>query len=400
MARAAPLTADQARRLALRAQGLLGAPPRRPDGVLRQVAALQLDTISVLARSHELVCYARLGPVGREAVEEACWGRDQSLVPGAPAVGTEARAVEYWAHAACVLPVDSWPWFAFRRRHFRRNPRWGLIDTTPAVAEVRQRLVAEGPLTARQLGGSKQDGEWWDWSPMKVAVERLLDLGEVVCTTRRGWRRVYDLADRALPARVLEVGEPTDDECHRHLVAVAGRCLGVATERHLAEYFRLTLADVARSVSDSGLVPVAVDGWPEPAWADQQALDGLGGRGRHRSTLLSPFDSLIWDRARTLRLFGFTHRLEAYTPKDQRVHGYYVMPLLAGGRIVGRVDPKRQGRTLVARQVSLVEPFAENAVAVLAGALAEAAQWVGCDTVVVEQAAPEWLGPALTALLP
>jgi uncharacterized protein YcaQ len=156
--------------------------------------------------------------------------------------------------------------------------------------------------------------------------------------------------------------------------------------------------DVARVVAGSGLVPVAVDGWDDRAWADPAGLAGLPARGRHRTTLLSPFDSLIWDRARTERLFGFRHRLEAYTPAPRRVHGYYVMPLLAGGRLIGRVDPKRQGRTLVARRLSLAEPVGEAALAAMAGALVEAAGWVGCDRVVIEQATPVWSGPALAEL--
>jgi uncharacterized protein len=397
------VTIVEARRMALRAQGLLGrnGAPRNAAEVLRRVMALQLDTISVLARSHELVCYARVGPVGRPAVEAACWGTDREGDP---------VAVEYWAHAACIMPIEMWPWFAFRRRKLSQNPRWGgYVNSNPAVEEVRKRLTLEGPLTSSDLGGSKNGGPWWDWSPMKVAVERLLDLGEVMCTTRRGWRRVYDLTERALPARVAAVGDPPDDECWRTLTSRAGRAIGVGTVKDLAEYFRLPVAAVGRAAPESGLIPVTVDGWEGPAgggrqsssaaWADPDALEALGQRAQHRSTLLSPFDSLIWDRARTARLFGFTHRLEAYTPSAQRVHGYYVMPVLAGGRLIGRVDPKRAGKTLVARQVSLAEPFRPAQVRDAARALLEAARWVGCDTVVVERSDPEPLGQLLTAAL-
>jgi uncharacterized protein YcaQ len=163
----------------------------------------------------------------------------------------------------------------------------------------------------------------------------------------------------------------------------------------LAEYFRLGRKAVERVIGDSGLVPVAVDGWTAPAWADPVGLHALPLRGRHRTTLLSPFDSVIWDRGRTDRLFDFTHRLEAYTPAANRRHGYFVMPLLAGGRLVGRVDPARQGTTLVARQVSLAEPVSEGALASLALGLRDAAAWVGCTAVAVEQAVPDWIGPAV-----
>jgi uncharacterized protein len=390
MASSESLSAPEAKRLALRAQGLLGTAtrPRTPTGVLRRVAGLQLDTISVLARSHELVCYSRLGPVGRPAVEAACWGTDRKGLAG---------AVEYWAHAACILPIEGWPWFAFRRRRYRARADWKRIADDGSLAEVRRRLAADGPLTATELGGAKQGGVWWDWSPLKVAVERLLAYGEVVCVSRRGWRRVYDLPERAIPAAYR--GEPDDETCIRHLVRTAGACLGVATVSELAEYFRMRIEDVTAIVADSGLVAVTVAGWPEPAWADPDALAALGVKGRHRTTLLSPFDSLIWHRPRTARLFGFEHRLEAYTPAPKRVHGYYTMPVLAGGRLVGRVDPRRSGSTLVARQVSLVDPPGPGALAAVTAALTEAAAWVGCTSVALEQASPPALGRALAKAL-
>jgi uncharacterized protein len=386
------LSADEARTMALRAQGLLGRTggARTPSQVLAQVLALQLDTISVLARSHELVCFARVGPVGRPAIEAACWGRDRSGQP---------RAMEYWAHAACILPVDLWPWFAFRRRQLARQPRWGgHVGANEAVDEVRRRLTAEGPLTSSDLGGSKNGGPWWDWSPSKVAVERLLDVGEVICTTRRGWKRVYDLTERALPSRLAAITEQSDESCWLALVEMGAQAMGVATVKDLAEYFRLPAQAVASVVHDSDLVPVTVEGWGE-AWAAPGALDALGTRGRHRTTLLSPFDSMVWDRPRTVRIFGFTHRIEAYTPSPQRVHGYYAMPLLAQGRLIGRIDPKRVGTTLVARQVSLVEPFREAQVTAAATALHEAATWVGCDAVQVERSIPDALGPRLQAAI-
>ena len=383
------LTADQARRLALHAQGLLGTPDRRGGvrGVLRQLGAVQLDTISVLARSHELVPYARLGPVGRSAVESAYWG-----------AGT---AFEYWSHAACVLPIEEWPLFGFRRRAFlERGHRWHRMqDAERSCAEVLARLRADGPLTATELGGAKRGGEWWDWSETKIAVEWLLDTGQVVCGERRSWKRVYDLAERAVPSALLDA-DPDDAACLRQLLRQAGAALGVATAKDLADYHRLKSQQVAASLPDSGLVPVQVEGWGRdgaaaPAWAHPAALDAAP-RGRHRTTLLSPFDSLVWDRARTERIFGLAHRLEAYTPKEKRVHGYFAMPLLTGGRLVGRVDPAREGRTLVARQVSLDSPRHLDA---LATALTEAARWVGCDSVRVERLHDEALRPALDRLL-
>ncbi|WP_268220021.1 winged helix-turn-helix domain-containing protein [Streptomyces sp. EMB24] len=380
------LSADEARRIALRAQGLLGAPDRRAGvrGVLRHLGAVQLDTISVLARSHELIPYARLGAVGRRTVEEAYWKQGDQ----------PAHTFEYWSHAACILPVEEWPHFAFRRRAYRARPHWNHELPDGVYDQVVKQLRTEGPLTATELGGAKRTSEWWDWSGTKVAVERALMYGEVVCVERRGWKRVYDLAERAVPAALL-AEEPSDEECLRRLVGLAGRALGVGTRADIADYHRLKGEQVDGVIADSGLVPVTVEGWSKPAWADPEAL-ATPPRGRHRTTLLSPFDSLIWERARTERMFGFTHRLEAYVPKPKRVHGYFAMPVLAGGRLVGRVDPAREGRALVAKQITL---DGRKAVPQVAQALVEAAGWVGCTDVRVERVdAPELREP-LTAEL-
>ncbi|GAA1386712.1 crosslink repair DNA glycosylase YcaQ family protein [Kitasatospora putterlickiae] len=382
------LGADDARRIALRAQGLLGAPDRRGGvrGMLRRLGSVQLDTISVLARSHELVPYARLGAVGRPAVEAAYWGSGSGF--------------EYWSHAACVLPVEEWPLFAFRRRGYRAKAHvWGKQVDAATYRTVLDKLRAEGPLTSTELGGAKKTAEWWDWSDTKIAVERALAFGDVVCTERRSWKRVYALAEQAVPAELF-AAEPTDEECLRTLVAQSGAALGVATRADLLDYHRLRADQLDAVLPDSGLVPVQVAGWgpdgsPGAAWADPGAL-AAAPRGRHRTTLLSPFDSLIWDRPRTERIFGMLHRLEAYTPKHKRVHGYFAMPLLTGGRLVGRVDPAREGRTLVARQISLDSPRHLEA---LAGALREAASWVGCDGVRIGTLPDEALRPPLERLL-
>ncbi|MGQ4413913.1 winged helix-turn-helix domain-containing protein [Streptomyces sp. SAS_269] len=379
------LTADDARRIALRAQGFLGAPDRRAGvrGVLRHLGAVQLDTISVLARSHELIPYARLGAVGRKTVEAAYWKTPAAGASAAP------HAFEYWSHAACILPVEEWPHFAFRRRAYRNRPHWNHQLPDGVYDQVVKQLRTEGPLTATELGGAKKTSDWWDWSGTKVAVERALMYGDVVCVERRGWKRVYDLAERAIPDALLH-DELDDTECVRRLVRLAGEALGVGTRADIADYHRLRGEQVDAVIADSGLVPVEVAGWSKPAWADPAAL-AAPPRGRHRTTLLSPFDSLVWERARTERIFGFTHRLEAYVPKQKRIHGYFAMPVLAGGRLVGRVDPAREGRTLVARQVTL---DGAKAVPAVAQALVEAASWVDCTDVRVERVdAPELREP-------
>jgi uncharacterized protein YcaQ len=349
--------------------------------MLRRVGAVQLDTISVLARSHELVAYARLGPIGREKVEQAYWG---------------GGAFEYWAHAACILPIEEWPYYAFRRRAFQaRGWRWHQVSQR-TCEEVLARLRAEGPLTATQLGGAKGGGPWWDWSHTKIAVEWLLDTGQAICVRRTGWRRVYDLPERVLPAELLE-RDVTDEECVVHLTATAARALGVATRADLMDYNRFRAGTaLEEAAAKAGLVPVTIEG-KTPAWADPDMLAWLEadtGSGKHRVTLLSPFDSVVWDRKRTRRLFGFNHIFEAYVPAAKRVNGYYAMPLLAGGKLLGQVDPGRDGRTLIGKHVMLERP---SAIKPMARALREAAQWVGCDSVAVQRVTPPELAAPLTA---
>ncbi|TDC06774.1 winged helix-turn-helix domain-containing protein [Nonomuraea longispora] len=389
------LTADEARRIILRAQGLAGADARKGGvhAMLRRLGAVQLDTISVLARSHELVAYARLGAIGRSKIERAYWRNP-------------AQSFEYWCHAACILPIEHWPLYSFRRRAYReRRFRWHEVPDD--VGKLLEKVRESGPLTTSDVGGAKNGGPWWDWSDSKIGLEWLLDIGELVCSRRVGWRRVYDLAERVVPADLL--GEDlSDEECITRLAAIAGRSLGVANRTDLIDFLRLrgryaAILDEVLLSGAAGLSPVTVAGWPGKkgranAWADPVSL-ASDPRGRHRTTLLSPFDSLIWHRGRTERVFGFHYTLELYVPKHKRVHGYFTMPVLAGGRLIGRVDPAREGTTLVARQLSL-EPglsFAKWGDA-MREALWSAADWVGCDSVRVERADPPGLAPILTTV--
>jgi uncharacterized protein len=369
------LSIEEARRVALSAQGLRGA--RIATGgvpaMVRRLGAVQLDTISVLARSHELVAYARMGAIRRDRVERAYWG-------------PKSATFEYWSHAACVLPLEDWPAYAFKRRARRaKGKRWHVLqERDKTIGEVVARLRAEGPLTANELGGAKKGGLWWDWSETKIAAEWLLDIGELVCRERRGFARVYDLAERAIPSDLL-AEEWSDEECAVRLVAAAGRSLGVATEADLAVYHGLPRALVRTVLGSSGLTEVSVAGWKQAAFADPGALSSVGTRSRGRTVLLSPFDSLIWYRERVERLFGLRHRLEAYTPKEKRIYGYFAMPVLDGTGIVGLVDPGRLGEVLVAKQVTLLRTGAAVAVA---RALVEAAAWVGCTSCEVGRVEP------------
>ncbi len=238
--------------------------------MLRRLGAVQLDTISVLARSHELVAYSRLGAIGRPAVEKAYWS---------------GSAFEYWCHAACILPIEHWPVYAFRRRAYReRKFRWHEVPAT--VGDILDRVRRDGPLTTGDIGGAKKGGPWWDWSDSKISIEFLLDVGDVVCVQRVGWRRVYDLAERAIPAEFREI-DLTDEECVARLTSIAGRSLAVATRADLVDYTRVkdkhaAMLDDALLSGASGLVPVNVTGWPPARKGGPQRLGRPRGAGPRR----------------------------------------------------------------------------------------------------------------------
>ncbi len=375
------LSAREAARIALFAQGLRG--PRLgggPAALVHHLRGVQLDTISVLARSHELVAYARLGIVAKKRIEAAYWG-------------PESETFEYWSHAACVLPLELWPAYAAKRRaRAAKGFRWHrLKDHERSCADVVERLRGEGPLTSRELGGAKKGGEWWDWSETKIAVEWMLDVGTVVCRERRGFERVYDLGERAIPSSLREV-ELDKEACLRELVESGGRAMGIATAADLAAYHGLGASGVRSVLATTTLRPVRVEGWRDEAYLADDAEAGLQPGLRGRTALLSPFDSLLWDRARLERLFKVTYRLEAYVPATKRVVGYFAMPVLSGDRLVGLVDPKRVGEVLHARHVVVHEPGAAQHIA---RALREAASWVGCTRVEVDRVTPPLAADAL-----
>lgn len=365
-----------------------------------QLGAVQLDTISVLARSHELIAYARLGAIPRAAIEAAYW---------------EGECFEYWSHAACILPASSWPLFAFRRRHHaRRGCQWSDAPSERTLRSVLDRLRGDGPLTVSELGGARRSAGWWQWSDAKTALEWLLLVGQVTCARRVGWRRVYDLPERALPAVVTTpakdwvddngIAGPTDHACQVALVRAAAETVGIGTAADIADVHRLNAGQISTLAADASLVPVQVHGWTKPAWTTpeiaRQLMAGVPARGAvtSRTTLLSPFDSLIWFRDRVERLFGITHRLEAYTPAAKREHGYFAMPVLHRGELVARVDPKRESSTLVADRVTLHDDR-PSTITGTAEALVEAAAWVQATDIRLGTVRPASSAPDLQRTL-
>jgi uncharacterized protein YcaQ len=396
------LTSDQARLLALAAQGLAAPAPAAPAGparlrtTLERLGAIQIDSINVVARSHELVLAARVGPHDRTAFDRLVYGRRAGF--------------EYWGHAASFLPIDRFRLCLPRMRRLAETSRGWWADVRQRnrhlYGPVLERLRAEGPLTAsafRDPGGPRR-GSWWDWAPAKHVLEDLFDQGVVLVHDRVNFERRYDLAERVLPPGV-DTSEPTAAEAARELTLLAARHLGVGTAADLADYYRLRPADakaaLAEAVGSGLLQEVAVQGWARPAYL----LPGtrVPRRVGHPAVLLSPFDSLVWSRERTERLFGFRYRLEVYVPASKRVHGYYTMPVLSGGRLVARVDPKhdRQAGRLLLRGLHL-EPDADpvEAVAAVAAAAGRLAEHLGAGRVEAGDAMPAPLARALRATLP
>ncbi|RBY80665.1 winged helix-turn-helix domain-containing protein [Geodermatophilus sp. TF02-6] len=379
------ISAPLARRIALAAQGF--ADPR-PTGVVDgrhlrrltdRLAVVQIDSVNVLSRSHYLPAFSRLGPYRREAFDELAGRR---------------RLFEYWAHEASFLPVRLHPYLRWRMAAAEQHA-WGSMvriqrERPGYVAEVLDRVREAGPLKASDLAEPRPDrpGSMWNWHAGKVALEWLFYTG--VLTTRgrtSAFERVYDLTERVLPAAVLRAPTPEPADAVRELVRTAARALGVATERDLRDYFRLRPAPARAAITqlaDVGeLLPVEVAGWGAPAWLHPAARRPRWIRAR---ALLSPFDSLVWERPRVERVFGFRFRLEIYTPAVRRVHGYYVLPFLLGDRLVARVDLKADRQTGVLRvQSAFAEPGVDRAevAAALATELTEMSGWLELDSVAV-----------------
>ncbi len=336
------LSADEARRLALAAQGFADPRPRgAPDGAalrraVERLGVLQIDSVNVLVRAHYLPLFSRLGPYATDLLDAAAYG------------GRRRTLFEYWGHAASLLPVALQPLLRWRMaRAARGEGNYGALarfarERRAYVDAVLAEVAARGPLTASELSeGGRGQGSWWGWSDGKHAVEWLFWAGMLTTAYRRGFERVYDLPERVLPRRILAAPDPEPAEAQRALLLRAARALGVASERDLRDYYRIPPADararLREAVEAGELLPVSVEGWSHSAYLHPEARAPRRVAAR---ALLVPFDPLIWERARTERLFGFRYRIEIYTPAARRVHGYYVLPFLLGERLVARVDLK------------------------------------------------------------
>jgi uncharacterized protein YcaQ len=386
------LSAAQARRLALAAQGF-GRP--RPAGrvdarhlrrAVDDVGLLQLDSVNVFCRSHYMPVFSRLGPYPREALDRLAWHEN----PGGRARRAGPRdLIEYWGHEASLLPVALQPLLRWRMARVD-SLAWKNVarvaSEQPELLEFVTGMVRErGPIRASELaekGRRREPGEMWSWSEEKTALEYLFFAGRVCAARRVNFERLYDLPERVLPPAVLEAPTPSQDEAQRQLLLIAAQRLGVATEPDLGDYFRLPRAEskarVAELAESGELTPVAVEGWRQPAYLAAERPAGTR-RAVSARALLTPFDSLVWARDRAERLFGFRYRIEIYVPAAKRVYGYYVLPFLLGDRLVARVDLKSDRQAGVLRvRGAFAEPGVDTApvAAELADELRLLSEWL------------------------
>ena len=391
------LSLAQARRTALAAQGFLDPPHALPDlrTLLRAVGrtgVLQVDSVNVLRRAHYMPLWSRMGPYDTDLLHRASSGR------------RDRRLVEYWAHVQALMPVELWPVMRHRMASYRekRGKWWGEVSEE-LVARLLAEVAARGATTARELdeGLPRSRESWgWNWSEERKALDFLYMSGDLAIAGRTSQFEVrYDLPERVLPDRVLSAPTPTPAEADLELVRRAAASYGVATAADLKDYYRMpsleAVQTAAATLVEAGeLLPVEVEGWPQPAYLHRRAR--LPRRVDARA-LLSPFDPVVWRRERTEALFGFRYRIEIYVPRHRRVHGYYVLPFLLGDTLVARVDLKadRATRTLLVHAAHSEPDAAGRTAEELAVELHRLAAWLGLDQVVV---APRGdLAPALAA---
>ncbi len=379
------LSTQQARRVALAAQGFCDPPHARTtartlERVVARTGVLQVDSVNVLQRAHYLPVYSRSGPY------------DVGLLHRAAEVAPR-RLVEYWAHVQALMPVDLWPAMAHRRERYRaRRGKWSPVGEDEELERVLLDEIGDrGALTARQLddGLPRSREHWgWNWSRARRLLDHLFTTGDLAVAGRtRAFEVRYDLPERVLPPEVLARPTPPVAEQHLELVRRAARSHGVATLGCLRDYYRMPHLDqvrtaVATLVESGELEPVRVEGWDRPAYLHRDARRPRRVAAR---TLLSPFDPVVWERERTERIFGFRYRIEIYVPAARRVHGYYVLPFLLGDALVARVDLKADRTAGVLRvPAAHAEPGAPAETAEeLAAELVRMATWLGLDDVVV-----------------
>ena len=379
------LSVAQARRIALAAQGFLDKPHAEPtmrtlQRTLERTGVLQVDSVNVLQRAHYMPLYSRMGPYDVDLLRRAAEQKPR-------------RIVEYWAHVQAFMPVELWPVMQHRMEDYRaKRGKWGFVQADDELeASLLAELADRGASTARDLddGLPRAKDNWgWNWSKTRRVLDYLYTSGQVAIAGRNSQFEIrYDLPERVIPPAVLAAPVPSRADASRELVRRAARSHGVATVQDLRDYYRMEVADTATAVAElveaGELLPVTVEGWKRPAYLHAEAR--LPRRVQARA-LLSPFDPVVWERARTEALFDFHYRIEIYVPAEKRVHGYYVLPFLLGDRVVARVDLKadRKAGILVVKGAYAEASAPAETAEELFAELGRLAGWLDLGSVVIE----------------
>jgi uncharacterized protein YcaQ len=394
------LSLSEARRLAVASQGF-GPKPATPSiAHVRKLAsrlhAIQIDSVNVLARAHYVPAFARLGPYPTASLDALAYRKRELF--------------EYWGHAACLLPVALYPLVRYRM-HAEETQEYMRTERGAYTASVYAEVAERGPIAAGELSNpGKRSGNWWGWGDGKAAIEYLYNAGLVAIAGRRGFERLYDVAERVIPRKALDAPAPPPEESMKQLICLGAKACGVGTLGDITGYLyvdgwrdRLPREPhwewpkgvtnrrskpiakrlVSELVEEGRLLTAAVDVWKEPAYV----LPGVRvPRAVEARALVTPFDSLVWERSRMERLFGMKYTIEIYTPEPKRVYGYYVFPFLLGDTLVARCDLKadRQRRVLMV-QSAFLEPGqdARLVVAELADELRQMRSWLALDRIEV-----------------
>ena len=346
--------------------------------MIGRLGVLQIDSVNVLRRSHYLPLFSRLGDYDTDALDTMSHQGPRSLF-------------EYWGHEASLLPVATQPLFRWRMAR-AKDDAWRRVREVRSKKALVSRVLGavrdRGPIRCGDIESTQaRKSGWWEWNDVKVAIEWLFWSGQVTAAARKGFERLYDLPERVLPPEVLAAETPREPDAIRALVTQAATAIGIGTSADLRDYFRLPSAQartaIAQLVDQGVLIETSVEGWRQPAFrhraARAAAIDPA------RAALLSPFDSLVWFRDRTERMFGMRFRIELYTPAPKRVHGYDVLPLLQGDALVARVDLKSDREAKILRvQAAHAEPGAPRSMpGALANELRLLARWLGLDGIEV-----------------
>jgi uncharacterized protein len=404
------LSTDALRSVLLESQGLL-EPPTRPAvkadvlDSIRRMHSLQIDTISVVARAPYFILWSRLGEYDPAWLDE---------------LQAEAALFEYWSHAACFLPMENYPYYRRlmidqQQPSWYRNSRQWLDDHPELVERVLKRLHDQGAVRSVDFPREDKGGLWWDRKPEKRALEHLFNHGEVMIARREKFQRVYALRQSVRPDWRDDAAPPYE-EVVRVFALKAVQALGVAIQRWVPDYFRLKASgdpNLLETMADEGaLLRVQIEGWNEPGFAHPEKLDLLQSaqRGNLHSTvttLLSPFDPVVWDRVRLKDVFDFEYSLECYLPAPKRRYGYFLLPILHHGKMIGRLDakahrPKKRsdGEGCFEIKVLYLEPripIDDGLSKDLAGMLCRCAEWHQTPRIVIRRSDPPQFAKRLAA---